>query len=152
MRERDCRQTCTFTSRHTPHQRASLQPGVPQSTVWETLIQKLKIQQYVGIRWEGHTPGADSMWNVFERRLSFDWWREEGKELEGMKTTKAQDRWRQDGKSRPRQTWEDLVNHIKQWGNKGSPSLISLLFFSALSITENHRPLSYSLDLVLTKV
>ena len=136
----------------TTSERVSLWPGVPQSTLWETLTQKLKIQQYVGIRWEGHTPGADSRWNVFERRLSFDWWREGGKELEGMKMTKAQDRWRQDDKSRPGQSWEDPVNHVKQWGNKGSPSLISSLFFSSLSITENHRPLSYSLDLVVIKV
>lgn len=52
---------------------------------------------------------------------------------------------------RPGKT-EDLVNHIMEWGNKGDPTLIGLVFFPSLSITENHRSLSYSLDSVLIKV
>ena len=75
-----------------------------------------------------------------------------GKELGGMTRTKARERWRQDGKSRPGQSWEDLVNHIKERGNKGGPTLTGLVFFPSLSIRENHRPLSYSLHLVLVKV
>ena len=153
-RQSDCRWTQTLMPGYTLHILASLQPGVPQGTLWEPLTRKLKMHI---IRLVGETGSRrwdlkcvwkkTSTWLTEERRM-WGWvvW-------QGQRHSAQAGQERQMEIRRQKKTRLDvggLISQVKNCSNKGKPTLICLLFLS-LRMTDNHSPLLYGLYLVITK-